>query len=179
MADTATQPPVNRTVELRFRWKYILLPVAVFFIAVILVAVFYWQLTPDVAYRFNSDGSSRSELSRQMVTLIMLLPQVLLVLLAAAVVWGTARLSRLLWQTVTPPKLEGVVLLIGNMAALPQIVLGFIMVDIFSYNVYGSHLMPVWLFVLVVMLVGGVVLTIFFIQALLRSRGNSGINHKE
>ena len=73
MAEIETQPSTpKRIVELRFRWKYILLPLAVLFIAIVLFAVFYWQLTPEVAYRFNTDGSPKSWLSREMLALIML-----------------------------------------------------------------------------------------------------------
>jgi hypothetical protein len=48
-------------------------------------------------------------------------------------------------------------------------VLGFVMLDIFSYNVYEIHPMPIWLFALIVMVAGSVILAIFFIQAIRRT----------
>lgn len=149
------------------------MPVAILFISIILVAFFYSQLTPEVAYRFNTDGSPKSWLSRGMLALIMLLPQILLVLLAGAVTYAITRIGGSLGQVSQALNLERLILLIGNVVILPQIVFGFIMLDIFSYNVYGSHLMPVWLFVVIVMAIGGVILAIFFIQAFQRSRSNN------
>jgi hypothetical protein len=52
------------------------------------------------------------------------------------------------------------------MVALPQIILGFAMLDIFSYNSYQIHLMPLWIFALIVMGLGGMALGIFFILAI-------------
>lgn len=143
------------------------------FISIILVAVFYSQLTPEVAYRFNTDGSPKSWLSREMLALIILLPQILLVLLAGAVTYAITRIGGSLGQVSQALNPERLILLIGNVLILPQIVFGFIMLDIFSYNVYGSHLMPVWLFVVIIMAIGGIILAIFFIQAFKRSRSNN------
>ena len=52
-------------VGLTFRWKYILLPVAILFLAIILAASFYNFLPAEVAYRFNLDGSPKSSLGRK------------------------------------------------------------------------------------------------------------------
>jgi hypothetical protein len=46
----------------------------------------------------------------------------------------------------------------GNMIVLPQIVLGFVMLDIIIYNSYRIHLMPLWVFALIVMGIGGIIL---------------------
>jgi hypothetical protein len=61
---------------------------------------------------------------------------------------------------------EKMLSLMGNMVALPQIILGFAMLDIFSYNSYQIHLMPLWIFALIVMGLGGMALGIFFILAI-------------
>ncbi len=154
--------------SLTFRWKYIMLPIIILTLSIILASIFYPQLTDEVAYRFNPDGSAKSELSRQIITLLMLAPQFLLTLTAGAITWATTKLARSSGQmeTISPGR---IILLMGNMVALPQIVLGFVMLDIFSYNVYGMHLIPIWLFALIVMVAGGIVLAIFFIRAIKRS----------
>lgn len=54
----------------------------------------------------------------------------------------------------------------GNMMALPQIVLGFVMLDIFIYNSYRIHIMPLWIFAVIVMGAGVIVLGIFFLRAI-------------
>ncbi len=151
-----------------FRWRYIILPVIVLLLSIILVACFYQQLPSEVAYRFKSDGSPQgSLLSRGAIVLWTLLPQLLLTLLAAVITWGTTRLSTLIRQKEPPLiKLDSILLLMGNMVALPQIVLCFAMLYIFSYNAYQIHLMPVWVFALIIMGSGAIILSIFFIRAI-------------
>ncbi len=63
-------------------------------------------------------------------------------------------------------KVEGIIRLMGNMMALPQIVLGFVMLDIFIYNSYRIHIMPLWIFAVIVMGAGVIVLGIFFLRAI-------------
>lgn len=151
--------------RLTFKWKYTLLPLAILLISIILTLVFYPQLTDEVAYRFNTDGSAKSWLGRGVLTLFMLLPQFLLALMSVAVTWGVTKLTPSLEQVerIKPGK---ILLLMGNMIALPQIILAFVMLDVFSYNIYEIHLMPIWLFALIVMLIGGIILAIFFIRAI-------------
>jgi hypothetical protein len=52
------------------------------------------------------------------------------------------------------------------MIALPQLVLAFAMLAIFSYNSYGIYLMPLWVFALIVMGLGGIILGAFFFLAI-------------
>ena len=158
--------------NLTFHWKYILLPVAILIISIILTLIFYPQLTDEVAYRFNPDGSAKSVLNREMIALFMLLPQFLLAFTSSAITWGVTKLNLPLGQAerIRPDK---ILLLMGNMIALPQIVLAFVMLDIFSYNIYDIHLMPIWLFALIIMIIGGIILTIFFIQTIKASRSTS------
>jgi hypothetical protein len=56
----------------------------------------------------------------------------------------------------------------GNMIGLPQLIICFAMLDIFSYNAYGIHIMPVWIFALLVIGLGLIPLGMFFIQAIRR-----------
>ncbi len=164
---TEVKEPASKkaATRLTFQWKYILLPVAILLISIILALIFYPQLTDEVTYRFNPDGSAKSWLSREMIALFMLVPQFLLALTASAITWGVTKLSLPSGQAerIKPGK---ILLLMGNMIALPQIVLAFVMLDIFSYNIYDGHLMPIWLFALIIMLIGGIILTIFFIRAI-------------
>jgi len=155
---------------LAFRWKHIIMPVAILFLSIVLAAYFYHLLPAEVAYRFNSDGSPNRWLSREMTVVLMLAPQFLLGLVAGAIAWGITKLSRLFRQTESVLiKPEGIILLMGNMIALPQIVLGFVMLDIFSYNVYGEHLIPIWLFAIIIMALGGIIIGVLFIQAIQRT----------
>jgi len=161
-------------VSLAFHWSYIILPVVILLLSVILTAYFYHRLPVEVAYHFQSDGSPDRWLSRGAIILWTLLPQLLLTLLAGVIIWGITRLSALFRQSEsTGIKLEKILLVMGNMIALPQIILCFAMVDIFSYNSYQTHLPPLWVFALIVMGVGGIILGIFFLQAIRQAWGVS------
>ncbi len=155
---------------LPFRWGYIILPLAILSLSIILTAYFYHQLSTEVAYRFKLDGSPDRWLSREMITLCLLMPQLLLTLVAGAITWGITKLGVLSRQSggawVKP---ERILPLMGNMIALPQIILCFAMLDIFSYNSYQIHIMPLWVFALIIMGLGGIILGIFFILAIRRA----------
>ena len=150
---------------LPFRWSYIILPLAILLLSIILTAYFYHQLPTAVAYHFKSDGSPDRWLSREVITLWALLPQLFLTLVAGAITWGITKLSTMFKQPESIwIKPEGILLLMGNMIALPQIILCFAMLDIFSYNSYQIHIMPLWVFTLIIMGLGGIFLGIFFIR---------------
>lgn len=152
-------------VTLTFHWSYIILPTVILLLSIVLTACFYHLLPADVAYHFKSDGSPDRWLNRGTIILWVLLPQLFLILLAGAITWGIAKMSALFKQPAsTRIKPERILLLIGNMVALPQIILGFAILDIFSYNSYQIHIMPLWVFALIVMGLGGIILGIFFLK---------------
>ena len=147
-----------------FRWIYIVLPVAVLLLSIALTAYFFPLLPSEVAYHFE-DGLPDEWMSRGAAIAWMLTPQFFFALLAGAIVWGMIKLSAHFRQAVNTG-VEKMLSLMGNMVALPQIILGFAMLDIFSYNSYQIHLMPLWIFALIVMGLGGMALGIFFILAI-------------
>lgn len=150
---------------LPFRWRYILLPLVILCLSILLSAYFYRLLPTDVAYHFESDGSADRWLSREIIIAWTLAPQIILTLVAGGLTWGITKLSNLFGQAEsTRIKSEGVLLLMGNMIALPQVILCFAILDIFSYNSYQIHIMPVWLFALIIMVLGGIILGILFIR---------------
>ena len=135
-------------------------------LSIILTAYFYRLLPAEVAYHFQSGGSPDRWLSRSAIILWMLLSQLFLTLVAGVLTWGITKLGALFRQPESSRiKPERILLLMGNMIALPQIILGFAMLDIFSYNSYQIHLMPLWVFALITMGLGGIILSIFFIRA--------------
>jgi len=159
---------------LTFHWSYIILPIAILSLSIILTAYFYHLLPAEVAYLFGLDGSPNKWLSREMIIVWTLTPQFLLTLFAAAITWGITKLSTLFRHPEnTGIKPERILLLMGNMMVLPQIILSFAMLDIFSYNSYQMHLMPLWAFALIIMGLGGIILGIFFIRAMRRAWGAS------
>ena len=148
------------------------MPLIIFFLTIILTVYFYHLLPDEVAYHFKSDGSPDKWLSRGAITLWAVVPQLLLTLLAGAASWGMAKLNVLFKQPDSPGvKSESIMLLMGNMVGLPQIILCFAMLDIFSYNTYQIHIMPLWVFALIVMVLGSVILGIFFARAVWQAWG--------
>jgi len=160
-----------------FRWKYIVAPLAILLMAIILVVFFYPLMPGEVAYHFT-DGSPDRWMSRTSITSWLLIPQFLLTLLAAGIVWVAIRLSARL-QPTENGAVSIMLAIMGNMIALPQIILGFAMLDIFSYNAYRIHLIPLWIFAVLVMVVGGIILGIFFLQAIRRVQSTARVSRSK
>ena len=163
----------NETVMLTFRWKYVGLPLAILLLMFLLTGIFYPQLSDEVAYRFNLNGSPENWVSRQIVLLLAILPQLVLFITAIAITWGTLKAGRSIGQITSALKPEGLLALMGNLVALPQIIFGFVMLDVFVYNIASNHIMPIWLFALIIMMAGGIFLVIFFFKAFKRTHNNN------
>ncbi len=170
-----SKKPIKQTTTgaaLAFHWNYIILPVVILFLSIILAAYFYHLLPVELAYRFKPDGSPERWLGRGVIILWMLLPQLLLTLVAGALTWGITKLSALFRQperALIQP--ERILLFMGNMIVMPQIVLCFAMLDIFGYNSYHVHIMTLWVFALIIMGAGGIVLGIIAARAMRRAWG--------
>ena len=172
-ARDTTPPPVTEATGLAFRWRYAVLPLVVLVLTIALVAYFYRLLPEEVVYRFGSDGSPDELTGRGTIILWALIPQLFLTLLALTVTWGVTKLSTTFKQMegfkINP---DAIALAMGNMIALPQAILFFAMLDIFSYNSYEFRILPLWVIALIIMAVGAVILGIFFIRTMRQVRGN-------
>ncbi|HUT96710.1 MAG TPA: DUF1648 domain-containing protein [Dehalococcoidales bacterium] len=150
-----------------FRWSYVAVPLVVLLLLVGLSAYFYHLLPADVAVRFDADGTPQSWLSPMMTMVLALLPQILLTVVALLLAWVTTRLASRFWSREgTRAKPGTIVALMGNMIALPQIVFGFAIADIFVYNAYQIHLPPVWIFAVSFMVGGGIIIGVVFVRAI-------------
>jgi hypothetical protein len=135
-----------------------------------LTAYFYHLLPAEVAVHFEG-GSPDGWLSLRATLVLALLPQFLLAMIGLGLAWITTRMVARSWPepgTTAVPRT--VVALMGNMVALAQIILGFAMADIFVYNAYQIHLPSVWIFALVIMVAGGIVIGVVFGRAIKRER---------
>ncbi len=163
--ETTTMP------TLPFRWSYIILPLVFLFLAIILSASFYHLLPTEVAYHFKLDGTPDRWLSREMIIVWALVPQLLLTLMAGAITWGATKLGNLFRQTEgTWIKPERVLPVMGNLVALPQFIVFFAMLDIFIYNKYQIHLMPMWIFLLIILGLLTIALVVFLVFIVSRAR---------
>jgi hypothetical protein len=139
----------------------------------IILSVYFYHLLPaEVGVHFGADGAPDRWLEPPMTMVLALLPQFFLTLVAVALAWGMTKVASHFWRPgETKVNLETIFSLMGNMIALPQIVLGFAMADIFVYNAYQIHLLPLWIFALIFMVGGGVVIGVFFVRAIRREWG--------
>ncbi len=153
-----------------FRWSYIALPAAVLAVSLLLTAVFYSRLPAELAYHFNIDGTPDRTLGRNQILLLLLLPQVMLTLVAAGTAWAMLLLSSRFQPAQMGIKPEKIIGLMGNILALPGIILAFFMLDVFLYNGFQIHFLPVWLSGVMVMVIGGVFIGVFFLRAFRQAR---------
>jgi uncharacterized membrane protein len=152
--------------RLRFHWRFTLLPLAILGLSIILSVFYYPQLPPEVAYNFS--GGDDRYFSRQFALGLLIGLQLILLLPVVVISWGVTRLglgeeapaaeSRL--------KVERALLLVTNLIALPQSLSCFALADIFSYNIYGVHLLPIWLFGAIVFALGTVFLVVLFLKTI-------------
>ncbi|HEY33538.1 MAG TPA: DUF1648 domain-containing protein [Dehalococcoidia bacterium] len=172
-AHDTTAQPVTEATGLAFHWRSAVLPLAVLVLTIALVAYFYRLLPEEVVYRFGAEGSPDEWTGRGTIVLWALLPQLFLTLLAIAVAWGVTKLSTTFKQMEGfGINLDTIALVMGNMIALPQAILFFAMLDIFSYNSYEFRILPLWVIALIIMALGAVILGIFFIRSMRQVRGN-------
>ena len=162
--ETATQ-------TLSFRWNYIILPLVFLSLSIILSACFYHLLPTEVAYHFKLDGTPDKWLNREVTIIWVLIPQLLLTLLAGGITWGVTKLGNFFGQTETTwIKPERIVSLMGNMVALPQLIVFFAMLNIFSYNSYQIHLIPMWIVLLITLGLATIALMVFLAFIVFRAR---------
>jgi uncharacterized membrane protein len=154
------------------RLSYIIGPLAVLLLSLALAAYFYHLLPAELATHFELDGIPNGWLSREVTMLWVFLPQLVLVLAAWGIAWGATLLSRRFGQVKGGEVRVGkAVLFMGNLIALPQLMLCFAMVDIFSYNLYQTHLMPMWAFLLATLGLVTIALGVFLVYVFSRARG--------
>lgn len=155
---------------LTFEWKYITLPLIIFFISFVIAAIFFFQLPDQVAYRFTAGGTAESWMGKTAITAIMLGLQLVIIVMVILIVKAIVGFGQAIEQTSPNFNPDRFMLLIGNIAALPQLVLAVVMFDIFSFNVVGEHVLSIWLIILILAISGAVILTAFFIKAFLQTR---------
>lgn len=172
-----TISPVNSENKATFRWTYIVLPVSILLLSVILTAIFYRLLPDEVAYRF-SGGEPTHSFNRGGVIAWVLVLQFVFTLISLAITYIATSASRRL-QIGEPDLNRSLFTIMGNLTALPQIILFFAMLDIFLYNAYQIKLIPLWVFAVIVMVLGGIILGVYFIRTIRQSRRQQGKNLRE
>ncbi len=147
----------------------IALPLAALAISFILIIIFYRLLPGQVAWRFQSDGTPDDWVGREILVTLAFILQLFLTFFALAITWGMSWLVSLTGAANETPLMRGVLLLSGNMVGLPQVLLCFATLDIFSYNSYRTHILPLWAFALLVMALGALFTGAYFARAIRRA----------
>jgi uncharacterized membrane protein len=153
------------------RLSYIIGPLAVLLLSLALAVYFYHLLPAELACHFELDGTPNNWLSREATMLWVLLPQLAFVLAAWGIALGVTKLSARFGGGRSGVGAEKTILFMGNIIALPQLMLCFAMVDIFSYNLYQTHLMPMWAFLLATLGLVTIALGVFLGYIFSRVRG--------
>lgn len=152
-----------------FNWRYISLPLLILAASLVLTAIFYGQLPEEVAYRFTLDGDPDAYTSAGAAVALMLGIQVLFMFLAWLIIRTVIRMgffNQQIDDTLVKP--EKMLSVMGNMMAIPNLIMAFALLDIFSYNAYEVHYMPLWLFAVIALVVGSVVLGIVALPVILK-----------
>jgi drug/metabolite transporter (DMT)-like permease len=134
--------------------------VVLFLLSIILTAVFYNKLPSEVYYHFSGDIPDR-EVSRTAIIAWLLIPQFVLMVIGVAISGIGSIVSRK-YKISNINNTKRLLMAMGNMVALPQIILIFTLLDIFLYNAYDIRLIPLWIIIVIVLLIGTIVLGIFF-----------------
>jgi uncharacterized protein YacL len=151
-------------------------PVVLFFISLVLTAIFYQQLPTEVAYHFQVDSPDKM-LGRGAFVAWLLIPQFLFTLLAFIIV--KLVLSSARYWPMENTLMRRLLPVMGNMIALPQLILTFAMLDIFLYNAYQIELIPIWVFTTIIMILGVIILGVFFFQIIRQARRQRVKTHQE
>ena len=164
---------VDKHVKL-FRWTYFALPLGLLLLSIILVVSFFSLLPSEVAYHFT-DNQPDKWISRGAVVAWLMVPQFFLVFIGIALS-GIGSVISHRYEITDFSHIRRILTVMGNMVALPQIILIFALLDIFLYNAYEIRLLPLWIIIIAVLLIGTIILGIFFLQTLKQSR-RSGVNN--
>ncbi|MBN1644082.1 MAG: hypothetical protein JW856_04625 [Dehalococcoidales bacterium] len=169
--EPAGEPTPQTKQKTRFRWSFVLLPLILLLISVIGVIYFYGKLPSDVVYNIESNDL----ISRNVIVLWTLVPQILLVLLSLSLTWGADKLSSSLKQSGDSSiiKIDSILMVMSNMVALPQLILVFTMLNIFSYNAFQIQLSFLSALALAIIIVSVILLSVFFVRTIRKLGGAS------
>ena len=171
-SDSTTPNPAN---QIRLRWTYIILPLAFLALSIVLAAVFYGRLSPQIAYHFNGAKPDRF-LNRGAFIGWMIAPQFLFTLLSFLFV-RIILLGARFWPADSTPLLR-LLPVMGNMLAIAQIIIFIAMLQFFLYNVYNIKPFPLWIIAIIILALGGIILGIIFAKTIRQAKQHGKIDRE-
>jgi len=175
-------PKTGTPEPLKFRLSFVALPLIVLLLVVALSAIYYGQLPEQVYYRFDTSGDpSGNPIAK--ASFIMLMAGIQAALFIAAYIATMAIGKVKLFQDnvgnfwFSPTRL---LTLMGNMPAIIQLIMAYVLVDAIVYAQNASHLMPLWLFAVIVLITGGILILIFGLPIVIKAyKGFMSIEEKK
>ncbi len=165
LPQTETGQQVKHNSRLPFSIKQVWFPFSIFAASCLIVLIFMPLLSGEMAFRFDTDGNPANWANTWVVVGVGLGLQSLLFIAGWFNGYTMNRVAYSNTATIEQStKPRQVALVSANMVALPQIIIAFLMANMFTYNVSEIHLMPIWLFVISVLLAGGAVIIYKFIK---------------
>jgi uncharacterized membrane protein len=166
---------VGKEISLPFRWHYIAFPMAIFLISAAIALYFYPQLPQvDIATHFNFEGIPDGWSSRGTVMGWALAPQLVLLMMALGITMGMTKLGKRLTRVdegqIAP---GGILSFMGNILAVPQCIFCFKYLDIFWYHIHQTHIMPMWVFLIAILVIAGLVPLFLVMRTISKGKGAS------
>jgi uncharacterized membrane protein len=155
--------------RLPFKWKYILAPLVLLVIAVVAALLYYGKLPFQMPYHFDSNGAPDGWILPQFALMIGIGIQVVLVIISFLIIQATRRMATLVTAGESTVKPETIITITGNIPAFLQIVFLFLMVDIFYNAIYFKHLIPMWVFLIIVIVLATVAFIAFSVYIAIRA----------
>ncbi len=147
------------------------MPVLLALACVALTVFVYRQLPVELGLRFQSDGTPLSLLSKRTFVTIMLGFQFGAVITSFIIAVVFLKFASIMARnSQLPVNLTGFIFLMSNMLLLPQIILGYLMLDSYLFGLRGTHSIPLSIFSLLVVGIGTILLFIMFGKLLVQLR---------
>jgi hypothetical protein len=138
--------------------------------------VFYTRLPEQVAYHFQGDTPDRWQGRAIFISWTV---GVQAVLALGAFVFIRLVLAGARYWSVESAPLKKLLPVMGNMVALPQVIILFTMLDVFLYNSYEVKLISVLAFALIVLALGAAALGIALVRGARQARRLYTDSHRE
>jgi hypothetical protein len=157
----------NQPNKITLRWTYIGLPLVFFVLTLITAGIFYAKLPQDIAYHFQGSTPDRW-ITRGAFICWMVIPHVFFILLSIFLTRMLMLGGKYVAEGESP--LPVLLPLMGNMIALPQIVMFTAFLQLIFYNGYDAGIAPLWLPAVIILILGAIVLGFVFAHLMRKFR---------
>ena len=167
---------------LKFRLSFIALPLICLLVTVGLSAIFYSQLPDNVFYRFDLSGNpSGTAIAKASLVLMMVGIQALLTFIVYITTTTIGNVQTLRDNIdkfqFNPTRL---LQLMGNMPAIIQIIVVYILVDAIFYAKQTDHLIPLWIVAVGTLVIGGIIVLAYGLPIAIKGyKSITGVEEKK